>query len=81
MKTSMKQKKGKRTIIQQSYNNRSKMKHNNETRKLNPTMKKNIETQQRKTTDRITTKKSMRHKNVKTNVQQSYYNRSTMKNQ
>ena len=48
MKSTMKHKNKKTTIQQQSYNNRStikKIKHTNETRKLNTTLKNNIETQ------------------------------------
>ena len=78
----------KTTIVQQLYNNRStmktnetnqwnmKIKHNNKKQHCNTAMKHSNEKEQS-----YYNEKTIKHKNVKTIVQQWYYNRSTMKNQ
>jgi hypothetical protein len=71
----------KRTIVQQSYNNRTTMKHqrnttmkhNNEKQHLNKTI-----TQQTKNNNRTLMKTTMEHKNEK---QESYNNHRAMKKQ
>ena len=69
------------TIIQQSFNNEKPMKHTNETQKLKTRLKNSNDTAM-KNNNLATMKTTMIHMNERTKiVQQSYNNRSTMKNQ
>ena len=92
MKPTMKNKNEKTTIVQKSYNNRSKMKtnethqrktkikHNTEKQHWNTLMTHSIEKQQS-----YYKEKTMKHKNEKTTIVQQLYNirtaKETMKNE